>query len=114
MRRTNLLPAGRGRDATARRENPAARLICIPSPLEISMNTQDIGQQIADMRALVVRTNPPEVMTPCEAAQFLGVTTETLFRWRKDMWGPKYAQPNSRIVRYLRSDLVAWLEECRA
>lgn len=48
------------------------------------MPTPDLGQQIADLRAVVLRANAPEVMTPAEAADFLAVTTETLYRWRKD------------------------------
>lgn len=75
--------------------------------------TIDLSQQIADLRAIVLRANAPEVMTTEEAAAFLDVTVETLFRWRKDDTGPKYSQPNSRLVRYLRTDLVAWLEEHR-
>ncbi len=77
------------------------------------MENLEISQQIADLRAVIVRANPPEVMTPQEAAAFLGVTDETLFRWRKDGFGPAYSQPNSRIVRYLRDDLISWLEEHR-
>ena len=45
------------------------------------------------------------------AADFLGVTTETLLRWRKDAWGPKYSQPTPRMVRYLREDLITFLKE---
>ena len=75
------------------------------------MAIEELSQQIADLRDLIVRANPPEVMKPIEAATFLGVTTETLYRWRKDGYGPRYSQPNERIVRYLRKDLVAWAEE---
>lgn len=55
-----------------------------------------------------------EVMTPLQAAAFLRVTTETLFRWRKNGSGPRYSQPNARIVRYLRDDLIAFLKEYQA
>lgn len=78
------------------------------------MPTLDLGQQLADLRAVVLRANAPEVMTPSEADDFLCVTTETLYRWRKDAIGPKYSQPNERIVRYLRDYLVAFLKEHRA
>jgi hypothetical protein len=78
------------------------------------MPTPDLGQQIADLRAVVLRANAPEVMTPAEAADFLAVTTETLYRWRKDAIGPKYSQPNERIVRYLREDLITFLKEHQA
>jgi len=75
------------------------------------MAIEELSQQIADLRDLIVRANPPEVMKPIEAALFIGVTTETLYRWRKDGFGPKYSQPNERVVRYLRKDVVAFLEE---
>ncbi|EAP83958.1 AlpA family transcriptional regulator [Sulfitobacter sp. EE-36] len=75
------------------------------------MTIEEIGQQLADLRVDMIRANPPQVMNPEEAATFLGVTTETLFRWRKDAFGPPYSQPTSRVVRYLRDDVVAWMRE---
>ena len=75
------------------------------------MTIEKIGQQLADLHRDLIRSHPPEVMTPAEAAEYVGVTTETLFRWRKDAIGPKYSQPNPRIVRYLRDDLLAFLKE---
>ncbi|MFL4471559.1 helix-turn-helix transcriptional regulator [Tateyamaria armeniaca] len=50
-------------------------------------------------------------MTPKEAATLIGVTDETLFRWRKDGCGPPYSQPSRAIVRYVRDDLIAWMRE---
>ena len=78
------------------------------------MTLDEIGQQLADLRAEIMRAHPPEVMTPAQAADMIGVTAETLFRWRKDACGPRYSQPNPRIVRYLRDDVVAFLKEYRA
>jgi predicted DNA-binding transcriptional regulator AlpA len=75
------------------------------------MTDENLGQQIADLRDLITRTHTPEVMTPPEAATFLGVAHETLFRWRKDQFGPRYSQPTKRTVRYLRSDLLEFLKE---
>ena len=75
------------------------------------MTIEELGQQLADLRVDLVRANPPQVMNPEEAATFLGVTTETLFRWRKDRFGPPYSQPTSRVVRYLRDDLISWMKE---
>ncbi|WP_420586546.1 helix-turn-helix transcriptional regulator [Ruegeria sp.] len=75
------------------------------------MTIDELGQQLAGLRVDLVRANPPQVMNPEEAATFLGVTTETLFRWRKDRFGPPYSQPTSRVVRYLRDDVVAWMRE---
>lgn len=73
----------------------------------------DLSQQITDLRSIVLRQQAPEVMTPAEAAEFLSLTVETLFRYRKDATGPKFCQPGDRTVRYLREDLIAWLKEHR-
>ena len=61
--------------------------------------------------AHIDRTNPPLIMTSQEAAYVLGVTTESLLRWRKDGIGPRYCKPSPRVLRYLRDDLLAWNKE---
>ena len=75
------------------------------------MKLEEISQQLANLHRDLIRCHPPEIMTPPEAAEYIGVTVETMFRWRKDAIGPKYSQPCSRIVRYLRDDLVSWMKE---
>lgn len=77
------------------------------------MTIDELAARLETLHEGLLRSTPPQVMNSREAAQFLGVTDETMFRWRKDGVGPSYSQPNSRIVRYLHSDLVAWLEENR-
>lgn len=54
-----------------------------------------------------------EIMTPAQCAEFLGVSKETLFNWRKRGGGPKWTQPTPRLVRYMRADVLAWLAEAR-
>lgn len=78
------------------------------------MTLDEIGQQIAALHAVIERAHPPEVMTPEQAAEMIGVTKDTLFRWRKDDTGPAYSQPTTHIVRYLREDVIAFLKEYRA
>lgn len=77
------------------------------------MTLDEISQQLADLRADIVRAHTPEVMNPQEAATFLGIKPDTLFRWRKDGWGPKYSQPTRNVVRYLREDLLEFMKEHR-
>ncbi|PIE13495.1 MAG: hypothetical protein CSA68_11605 [Rhodobacterales bacterium] len=77
------------------------------------MTIDELASQIDALRADLIRSNPPLIMTSQEAATFLGVSDETMLRWRKDGFGPSYSQPNCRVVRYLRDDVVAWLEENR-
>jgi hypothetical protein len=75
------------------------------------MTLDEIGQQLTDLREDIARNMAPEVMTTEQAADFLHVTTETLFRWRKDASGPPYSQPSRSVVRYLKDDLIAWMRE---
>jgi len=77
------------------------------------MTIDELAARIDTLQDHLTRSHPPQVMNSREAAQFLGVTDETMFRWRKDGFGPAYSQPNWRIVRYLRDDIISWLEENR-
>jgi hypothetical protein len=51
-----------------------------------------------------------EYLTCKEAAELLRCTVAALARSRHERRGPPYLRPARRIVRYRRSDLVAWLE----
>ena len=47
------------------------------------------------------------------AAAFLKLSERTLEGLRVRGGGPAFLNPSSRIVRYLRSDLIAWLRDHR-
>lgn len=49
------------------------------------------------------------LLEPAEAAHVLGLSVGTLARWRMEGKGPAFVRPAARIVRYLRSDIEAWL-----
>lgn len=51
-----------------------------------------------------------ELMTPGEAAQFLKVSPRTLARWRMTGEGPAFTPLSPQAVRYVRADLIKWLE----
>ena len=68
---------------------------------------------LAELRTAIEAQNFPAIMTPAQAAQFLGVSEDYLRDHRKRKSGPPYSQPASKIVRYMRSDLVAWLNRSR-
>lgn len=73
---------------------------------------EELSRQIAELRAIVLRTNIiPDLMSSKEAAEFLGVRNETMFRWRKDGDGPRYMQPTPRVIRYRKEDLLAFLDK---
>lgn len=68
---------------------------------------------IAELRSAIEAQQYPQIMTPAQAAQFLGVSDCYLLDLRKRKSGPAYSQPASKIVRYMRDDLVAWMNEYR-
>ncbi|MGX9348120.1 helix-turn-helix transcriptional regulator [Microbacterium sp. KNMS] len=56
----------------------------------------------------------PPVMTPKTLAQQLETTVTTLQRWRDSNDGPAYVKvPGTRLIRYLRPDVLAWLSTGR-
>jgi len=52
----------------------------------------------------------PEIMTLEEAAMFLRLSRSTLYQ-RPDI--PRHRLPGSRQIRFLRSELLAWLKQGR-
>lgn len=50
------------------------------------------------------------IMTREEAAEYLGVTADTLAAHATRGTGPRYAKLSGRAVRYRRQDLDAWVE----
>ena len=58
------------------------------------------------------RDDAEEVLTEPEAAAFLKFEPDTLRKWRGRGEGPPYSKLGAS-VRYLRSDLIAWLRAGR-
>jgi len=50
------------------------------------------------------------LLTPRQAAEFLGVPEGTLAQWRSQRRGPPFIKLELRLVRYRVLDLEAWLE----
>jgi excisionase family DNA binding protein len=48
-----------------------------------------------------------EIMTPEEAADFLRLSVSTVYQ-RKDI--PRHRLPGSRQIRFIRSELLAWMK----
>lgn len=76
-------------------------------------NIHMIDDLISELRSAIEAQSFPEIMTPAQAAQFLGVSEDYLRDHRKARSGPPYSQPATKIVRYMRSDLIAWLNRSR-
>ncbi|WP_417809625.1 helix-turn-helix transcriptional regulator [Thioclava sp.] len=68
---------------------------------------------LAELRSAIEAQQYPQIMTPAQAADFLGVSDYYLLDLRKRKSGPAYSQPASKIVRYIRDDLIAWMNEHR-
>jgi predicted DNA-binding transcriptional regulator AlpA len=56
---------------------------------------------------------PAERWTPTEAADFLGVSAETLRGWRSKRTGPAFFQVSRNVLFYSRSDVQSWLAQRR-
>jgi predicted DNA-binding transcriptional regulator AlpA len=54
--------------------------------------------------------DPDSLETEREAADFLGVTTRALQKWRATGTGPRFVRISGRCVRYRRRDLIGWAE----
>ncbi len=56
-----------------------------------------------------VSRGSPRLLTPKEAAHFLGVPEGTLAQWRSQRRGPPYVKLEERLVRYRQSDLEGYI-----
>jgi len=52
-------------------------------------------------------------LTPKQAAEFLSVSKYTLQNQRSQRVGPPFVKLRNRLVRYKKSDLIAYLEKDR-
>jgi excisionase family DNA binding protein len=52
-----------------------------------------------------------KILTTKQAAEYLQVSERTLQRWRDEGRGPKYSEPEPKVIRYKESDLTSWLGE---
>lgn len=68
-----------------------------------------VHEILAELRAAIEAQKHPEIMTPAQAADFLGLSEDFLLQHRKRKTGPAFSQPASKVVRYMRADLIEWL-----
>lgn len=57
-----------------------------------------------------MKTEPPNAMTPKEAARYVGVSEAVLRLWRSRGEGPRYFRAGEKLIRYRRGDLDGWIE----
>lgn len=53
----------------------------------------------------------PVVLSPGEAAQYLGVSVSTLKNWRAKSIGPKWTMRGARLIAYRPADLEKFLDD---
>lgn len=53
---------------------------------------------------------PGDLVDECEAAEILSTAVRTLRNWRSLRKGPRFRKIGSRLVRYHRADLTAFIE----
>ena len=56
----------------------------------------------------------PEFIFPEELSSRIGISVQTLARWRCEGRGPGYIKIGSRRVAYPTEAVDAWLEDCKA
>ena len=57
-----------------------------------------------------------KTFSPKELADMIGMSQTGLARWRKEGGGPEWMRmggAQSSRIRYLESDVLAWIAECR-
>lgn len=51
------------------------------------------------------------LLTPKQAADYLGFTLAALAAWRSRGGGPRFVKINGRVCRYRQEDLDSWIAE---
>ena len=59
------------------------------------------------------RKRPGRLLTPRDAAEYLGLPQNTLAQWRSQRKGPEFFKLGGYLVRYAEEDLNTWLEAQR-
>ena len=76
----------------------------LPKPKSVTIEKPDQQASVAQLHYLSTR----------QASAYLGVSRQTLEIGRHKGTGPIYCRPiNSRLVRYFRPDLDAWMQDSR-
>lgn len=72
--------------------------------------TMERRQQKREAELKVIKSTPEPLLTPDQAAEYLGVRVSMLQRWRMTGEGPKYVNLASKYKRYRKSDLDDYID----
>jgi len=75
--------------------------------------TEEIRALRDDVKALHVKQELPDLMTPAQCAQYLNRSEEVLYLWRKERTGPPFLHISSRTILYDREDVLDWARSHR-
>ena len=72
-------------------------------------NTLEVLRRLTTVMSIprALEDDPDRLLTPDEAAKFLGVDVRTLEKWRREGCGPEYRAQGRRCVRYPLGSLRA-------
>lgn len=99
------MPAGSGKKI-GKRNMPQVILIT-PNELE-ALVRQAVKAELITLQS----QQSPSIMSVSDAASYLNLDKSTLDRYRIEKRGPAYSKIGSRVI-YRKSDLDAWLEQCK-
>jgi predicted DNA-binding transcriptional regulator AlpA len=110
----------RSRSPAKRKANSVAKVIA--DPRQLGLFDAFEGKPSPPARKLLVKRAKPKrisadgaqrpvVLSPREAAQYLGVSVSTLKHWRAKNIGPKWRHRGARLVAYRPADLEQFLDD---
>jgi len=70
-----------------------------------------LDRRAADIAAKGAASNHDDLLSTIETAAWLGISQQFLEIGRCKGYGPRFVRLSPRRVRYLRSSVLAWLEE---
>lgn len=118
-----MAKSARAKSPGKRKAKRAAKAVTDPRQLGL-FDALDPGPAVAarSRRGKVVKAKHsgseaaprPVVLSPREAAQYLGVSMSTLKNWRARKMGPKWAMRGARLVAYRPADLEKFLDDNNA
>jgi predicted DNA-binding transcriptional regulator AlpA len=75
------------------------------------MRSHHLDKRAGGIAAAAAGEDEDELLTTAQVAEWLGVSEPWLEIGRSKNWGPPFVKLTPRLVRYLRSAVLAWLHE---
>ena len=59
----------------------------------------------------IPKLSQADILTENEAAALLRVKRFTMRKWRREGGGPRFIRCGGRLIRYIKTDIDAWLDD---